>query len=523
MGEKTLPTSKGDRGAPGARYIQKKQDAPWTTGGLDSILSERSVLPFVGIDAQQGALNRSQLAHLLRRIGFAATKTEIEQAYVSGVSATTLVNSLLDGAENAPHPTAPAWKNTYGGAGELKDMRIREYRFDWLREMVNGNGVREKLALFWHTHFTTEFRVYGQPAYTYRYLKLIREQCLGNYKDFVRLIGLTPAMVRYLDSNLNTATNPNENYARELCELFTMGRLNQSGQENYTEQDVIEIARALTGYQVNFDTIETVFDDFLFDSGQKTFFGRTGNFGYDDVVDIIFEERERETALRICDKIYRYYLYEVPNSSVVSAMADLLIAGNFEIRPVLAQLLTSRHFFQEKAWGGRIKNPIEFLVGMLREADFSIVDDGLEGTYKRVYEGARDLTMDLFNPPDVSGWPGDRAWLSTSLLTKRWEIATYLLSGPFYQELPDQNLVPWAKQVSPDHSSAELTVAAANEFLFPRAVDVETEDSLLAAFKLSIPDEEFDGGYWTLNRSEAPEQMRSYSLAAYILPEYQLT
>ncbi len=492
-------------------------------GVLDTVMADRVELPFVGLDPQLGGLSRDQLSHLLRRLGFGATKSEIDQAISVGATAGSLVNGLLDDAENAAHPTPPQWRNTYGGEGEVKDIRIREYRYDWLNEMVNGNGVREKLALFWHTHFTTEFRVYGQPAYTYRYLKLVREQCLGNYKDFVRLIGLTPAMVRYLDSNLNTASSPNENYARELCELFTMGRLDQNGDPNYTEQDVIEIARALTGYQVNFDTIETIFDGFLFDSGQKTFLGRTGYFDYNDVIDVIFEEREREIALRICDKIYRYYLYEVPNSAVVSAMADTIIASNWELRPVIEQLLISRHFLQEKAWGGRIKNPIEYLVGMLRETGFQIVENGLEGTYRRVYEAARDLTMDLFNPPDVSGWPADRAWLSTSLLTKRWEVATYLLSGPFYGDVPDQNLVPWAKEVSPDHTSAAETVSAANSYLFPRAVDNDTAESLLAAFKLSIPDEEFDGGYWNLNRPEAPDQMRSYSLSVFILPEYQLT
>ena len=218
------------------------------------------------------------------------------------------------------------------------------------------------MALFWHNHFVTDTEVYVHARLAYGYLNLVRKHALGDFKQFVYDMGLNLAMLIYLDGTSNTHIAPNENYARELLELFTTSPEDQNGQPNYTEADIREMARALTGYVADLRQFRARFFDNRFDDGEKTFLGRTGNFGYADVVDIVFEERTDALAHFICVKLYKAFVYAAPAPEIVDELAEIFIDNNFQIAPVLRTLLKSAHFFDREVHGARIKGPIEMMV-----------------------------------------------------------------------------------------------------------------------------------------------------------------
>jgi hypothetical protein len=286
----------------------------------------------------------------------------------------------------------------------------------------------------------------------------------------VREIGLTPAMLVYLNGNFNVKTAPNENFARELLELFTMSPKDRAGDDNYTQADIEEIARALTGWIVDYYTNTSQFVPGRFDESEKTFFGRTGAFGYDDVIDIVFEERGAQAAYFICSELYREFVYDAPAPDLVQEMADLFVANDFELAPVIGALLKSAHFFDEQVIGARIKSPVELITGALLDVGFEPVPEAF-GLFIR---GADVLEQILLNPPNVAGWPGHRFWVSTSTLPFRWIVTDYLLySGDDNQPL---DLIPFARSVpasgEPD-AAFRLPLALAKRLL---SVPLETLD-----------------------------------------------
>lgn len=228
--------------------------------------------------------NAQRAIHLFRRIGFGANLQEVEAALTQ--SPADLVDQLVDEAIALPIAPPPVWENwTLSEFGELNDMILAfdEWRTNWFADMAT-NGLREKLALFWSNHFVTEFEAYLCAPYAYRYLKLLQTHSLGNFKDFVSEVGKTPAMLIYLNGAQNTKFQPNENYARELYELFTLGRDN-----NYTQDDIVETAKALSGWTIAGALEcagEVVFIQTFWDNGEKTIFGQAGSWGYDEVIGI---------------------------------------------------------------------------------------------------------------------------------------------------------------------------------------------------------------------------------------------
>ena len=240
----------------------------------------------VGLEPYTTPLDRRRLDHLLRRAGFGVSLEERLHTFV-GQTAAEVVDHLVTRAQELPLPEPPVWVNNappgpdapesdrqaYKGRnrGNLKFWKSR-----WLQAMCS-DGLREKMAVFWHNHFVTEVAVYELAPYAYRYLTLLRTHALGNFRDFVRLVGLDPSMLIYLNGNVNIAGAPNENYSRELLELFTMGPVDGQGNENYSQTDIVEIARALTGWVVNDQALSVAFDAARHDDAEKTIFGRTGN------------------------------------------------------------------------------------------------------------------------------------------------------------------------------------------------------------------------------------------------------
>ena len=373
-------------------------------------------------------LTAFEVRHLLRRTGFGAFPSEVTP--LVGKTAGSVVDDLLDAATSISLPAPRIWslipplpRNATQAERNEYTVNNRNWREElqvqWMGQM-GKNRFRERLTLFWHDHFVTSYLEYNHSTYGYRYLNLLRSGALGNFKDLVHAIGIDAAMLIYLDGRINNGNAPNENYARELLELFTMGPLDLSGAPNYTESDIQEIAKALSGWVLLYPTSWDVrFNYPSFDDGPKTFFGRTGEFGYDYVINILFEERTNQIADFIASKLVSEFVYRDPDPVLVASVASALKANNFEIKPALRVLFTDVLFFDPKIMGGRQKSPVEFCVGLVVDAN-SLVDE-VQADYIVVACSAIDQS--LLNPPNVAGWPGHRDWITTNTLATRWTIS----------------------------------------------------------------------------------------------------
>ena len=304
------------------------------------------------------------------------------------------------------------------------------------------------MVAFWHNHFVSELDVVDIPQWMYVQNQLLRKNCLGNFKSLVQDITIDPAMLIYLDGFRNKKTvsgnQINENYARELMELFTCGVNDWNNTPNYTETDVKEAARSLSGWVIapsnHPDPAEKavrlgrsgLFLQTNWDSGTKTFMGKTGNWKYTDIISILFSERADQIALFICEKIYRTFIYDIPDRIVIRAMADEFKL-NWEIQPMLERLLRSAHFFDKVNIGAMYKSPIEFMLGNLRMMSINAVPDyAIQDTSRfsrDVSNRLASLGQIIFNPPNVKGWPGGRTWVSTSTISQRHKFMMDVIDG----------------------------------------------------------------------------------------------
>ena len=391
-------------------------------------------------------LSREDARHLVTRSEFGARLRRVN-GFI-GMEPEEAVDFILNEAEDNALPEAPNWyKNKQ--SGDTDDLY--QMQKDWLWRMKE-KGFIEKMTLLLHNHLVTGYSVYERPYYAYTYYKLLRTYALGNFKSLVYEIGLDPAMVFYLDNNSNVPTtdengNPagsNENYARELLELFTMGQYGPAGDLNYTEEDIKQIARVLTGWQVDESRFRTIAVSSRHDAGNKTFFGQSfvgdtdPQVEYDNLIDLIFSVKGSRIAHYFCRKLYVFFINPIPDEAFIAQLAQIMVDNDFEIKPVVRALLTSTAFFSPGLYGSRIKSPIDFLVGFLNETEMAPSNSVLE--YVRQRLEPREMNQELFNPPNVAGWPGinppdsagapgDEKWLTTSLLPERWNIIADLTGG----------------------------------------------------------------------------------------------
>lgn len=456
--------------------------------------------------------NQRRAAHLMRRINFGLSYEELERT-LGSVPQTALTRYLFH-AQSASLPEAPPWVNKYPpprGAGEAAFMRYfdenfelyLEYQTEWTREM-RSNPFREKMVLFWHNHFATEINKYQLAPFAYRHFTLLRQHALGNFKELVRRIGLDHAMLIYLDGVESHKDSPNENYARELLELFT------TGLGHYTQHDIEEIARAFTGYIVDYYSFEVRLIPFRHDYGEKSIFGRTGDFGYDDVIDLLFEEKARQIAEFVCSKLYRYFVYSEPNPTVVSQMADLFIENDFEIAPVVEALLLSEHFFDEEILGTMIRPPVDMLLGIYEENGVEPNNTLLEAQPYILF----NMEQFLFNPPNVAGWPGQRSWINSTTLPFRWDVIEFslYLQENDYQVDPRGLIQHFSDPRDPYKVAVEMA-----QFLL--AVDLNEEE------QARLPDVLLGGiPYYEWDPAIPGARGRLIALMNHIrkLPEYQL-
>ena len=304
------------------------------------------------------------------------------------------------------------------GRDQKKQLRkqsvddIKNLNLTWLNEMINSEAqLREKMSLFWHGHFACRVvNIYFQQ----QLLNVIRANALGNFGDLLREVSKSPAMLSFLNNQQNRKQHPNENFAREVMELFTMGR------GNYTETDVREAARAYTGWGFNVKG-EFINRPFVHDTGSKTFLGKIGNFDGDDIIDIILEQKA--TAKFITAKIYKYFVNDEVNEQKVEHLAEKFYRNNYNLQKLMNEIFLSDWFYEEKNIGTRIKSPVELIVGVRRLIPMELQKPEAQLLFQRV------LGQVLFYPPNVAGWPGGKNWIDSSALMFRMRLTQILTNA----------------------------------------------------------------------------------------------
>jgi uncharacterized protein (DUF1800 family) len=367
---------------------------------------------------------RSQIAHLLRRAGFGATEAELD-AYAS-LGFAGAVDRLLNPEQVDDSATDQLLQPLTANLGDRK--QIEASKFWWLNRMLyTQRPLQEKMTLFWHNHFATANSKVANSALMLQQIQLFRDNGMGNFETLLQKATRDPAMLIWLDNRLNRKAAPNENYAREVQELFTVGI------GNYTEQDIHEAARAFTGHSLD-RTLHYVFNQNQHDSGSKTFQGQTGNFDADDILAILV--RNPATAQFITRKLFSWFVHDTPDQATVDRLSSTFTSSGFDVRAVLQDIFAGPEFLSDQAFHGVIKQPVDFVVGSLKALNVQNVGPDVTQVLRR-------MGQDLLNPPDVSGWKGGSAWINSSTLFERFNWGDRLSMGrdstrPYFTDVPSQ-------------------------------------------------------------------------------------
>ncbi|MGB0522560.1 MAG: DUF1800 domain-containing protein [Flammeovirgaceae bacterium] len=360
-------------------------------------------------------LNQRQVQHLYHRAGFGASFSEVKKAI--GKSADKLFDELFAPAENPEY--IKVFEFQEGLFAKFKDAdkearkamlkTAREGVIDlnllWLAQMVRTKGfLREKMTLFWHDHFASESK---NPYFAQRQNNLLRQHALGNFRDLLFAISKDQVMLKYLNNQQNRKKSPNENFAREVMELFTLGR------GNYTETDIKEAARAFTGWGFNRQG-DFVFRSKQHDYDKKTVFGKTGRFDGKDMLNMLLAQKQ--TARYLSTKIYQYFVNPKIDEARINQLADIFYQSDYDIKSLLKAIFTSDWFYDDEHIGKRIKSPIEF-VASLQKTFFLQFEDAMAPLFIQ-----KVLGQILFKPPNVAGWPDGKSWIDSSTLMFRLKI-----------------------------------------------------------------------------------------------------
>ncbi len=360
--------------------------------------------------------------HLYQRAGFGLTPQEWQERRHWSVeqAVAALFEQVRQQRTDIEIPPAPRQQNMQmtpdPEAVQALRMAEREHVFQinasWVARMADPSepALLERMTLFWHGHFACRSLVGKLAA---QQLNTIRRHALGDFRELLRGIARDPSMIRYLNNQQNRKDAPNENFAREVMELFTIGR------GHYSENDVKEAARAFTGWSSTFAG-DYVFRRFAHDYGRKTFMGKTGNFDGDDIIDIILEQKE--TALFLTEKIYRYFVHPEPDMERVRQLADGFYRADYHIGKLMHTIFTSEWFYGQDVVGAKIKSPLDLLTGLMRAMEVKFTDTSGPLFVQRA------LGQILFNPPNVAGWAGGRSWIDNSTLMMRLNLPL-LLAG----------------------------------------------------------------------------------------------
>jgi uncharacterized protein (DUF1800 family) len=413
-----------------------------------------------GVNPYTGVWGKNEIIHLLKLTMFGAKKTDVD--YFATLSMNQAVDELLNPTSTNPVPPVKeyitsiqpgtpdtnitqgtTWVNDINSDGTVQSQRRASYKKWWTGVLTNQDrSIREKMIFLWIDHFGNEASDVGNANWNYKQHELIRQSCLGNFKQMVQAITKDVAMLRYLNGYLNTVTAPDENYGRELQELFALGKGPGS---QYTEADVKEAAKVLTGWQINGTTYQTIFTSSRHSTANKQFssfynntiiIGRTGATAGDleltDLINMIFAQQE--VAKFMVRKFYRWFVYydidAATEANVIAPLADIFRNNNYDIKPVLSALFKSEHFFDVLNQGCVIKTPADIVVGSMREFNVPMpvaTDwDTSYGHWNTLYTWMVNMGLNLHDPPNVAGMPAyyqepafHEIWITADTLPKR--------------------------------------------------------------------------------------------------------
>ena len=450
------------------------------------------------------------IQHLYSRAGFGISNLYLK--HNTDKSKLELVDYLFKKSEkNEPLQVdisefLAAINNPKTGKQLIKTLRkksitkIRAYNYKWIERLATTDSIlREKMTLFWANHFVCRDL---NIVYAQKYNNTLRKYALGNFRDFVKAISKEASMIKYLNTKQNRKLKPNENFARELMELFTLGA------DNYSEKDIKESARAFTGYNFRLNG-DFVLRQFHHDEGEKTFFGKTGNFNGDDIIDIILEQKQ--CARFICQKIYRYFVNDIVDKNHLEELTNIFY-NDYDIEKLMRHILLSNWFYNKNNIGTKIKSPIEFLVGIYQLVPFNFEnrDD--------IIKIQKLLGQLLLYPPNVAGWKGGRYWIDSNTMMLRLKLPSVLLAnanisikekGEFEDSFEKLNFKKSKFRVIPTKVDWET---------FDKKVDDSSFDDLMNL--ILLPDLNPGTAYYLKGLSKTSK--REYCIQLMSLPEYQM-
>lgn len=525
----------------------------------------------LGLEPYQGPWTKQTTSHLLNRILFGAKQSEIQSFLTKGL--TLSIAELLNPTTTIPAPPlneynsatvidpdvpmGSTWVNQPTGDGNINGLRRASYK-KWLTGVMihQDASIREKMTLFWANHFGTEADTISNANMLFQHHDTLRKNAMGNFKTMVKVITIDPGMLRYLNGYLNTATAPDENYGRELQELFTVGKEHSL---QYSESDVKAAARVLTGWRIN-ASYKSYFDSTRHDTGNKQFssyynnkiisgkIGQAGATETEELIDLLFEKND--LALYLCRKLYRWFVYyyidETIEKNVIEPLALILKSNNFEITPVLSALFKSAHFYDPIYIGCQIKSPIDHVIGTLRKTNVIFPDSITDYAnayvhFNNMVSQLTSLGQNIVDPPNVAGWPAyyqspeyHELWINADTLPKRNKFTDLMVQTGYARngKIVVIQAIPFAQAVSSNPGNPNQLIQDLFELLIPIDIDATIKENLKKQILLSG---QTTDSYWTdaWNNYQSAQNIINYNLVnnrlkvliKYImnLPDYQLS
>lgn len=457
--------------------------------------------------------------HILSRTQFGFTRDDVAFA-LSKTSVDDFVDNFLLADKSLPAP--PQYNSTDWTTmpdNQTNQMSYTNWAYSllywWYNLMLGQNySLREKMVLFFHNHFTTQYSTVRYPQLIYKQNQLFRQNAFGNLIDLTKQVTIDPAMLLYLNGAQSSKSAPNENYGRELMELFTLGI------GNYTEDDIKQAARALTGWRVDLTKLSSSLNNNLFDNTSKTFLTKTGNWGYSDIVDIIFSHTDSSNnpvaAQFFCRKLYKEFAYYLPNEDYVKQLADVMVANNYNLKPVLSAMLKSQYFHSADIRGARIKPPVEYLLSALKQ--YAIPIDANNDILGYVRSTASSLQQTLFDPPDVRGWQGQRKWISTITYPTRNSFSDAIINGyKIGQTTLKVDVIKYVRSFPSSESAVDFINDVTKQLLqFPASDQRKQELLSIMLDGAAVYD-------WSTYDTAAAARLQKFFKALMRLPEFQLS
>lgn len=454
--------------------------------------------------------NSENAAHLLRRAGFAARPKDVKKALKKGLTKT--VSDLFKADKSSDKWPGKGDDKYPSGTGQIQGF--------WVRRMLDSSSpLIEKLTLFWHNHFATAVSKVEIPWLMFKQNRTLRKLALGKFESLLLEMSRDPAMILWLDNDTNDKDDPNENYARELMELFSTGVYDQNGNPNYSETDIQEAARAFTGWSIqgNWPDYEFEFEEWNHDFESKSFRGTTGEYDGTDIVAML--AADPATARRIPQKLWSFFAYEIAlNDSLLDTFEEVYNSSEGSIRDILEAMFQSDAFYSDTAKNARIKSPVEFFVGTLQYLGATLPQKNDE--WDQAGSMTEDLGQSLYDPPSVFGWDEGMPWVETKGMLERLRLADRIATA---RDKDDLIVFKAEKFMGPKSEwkkfDAPTCVDHVLSLLGPLTVATSTRDALIAYL---LADENGQPGTFDLGDKDFFDmKIRGLLSIVLALPEFQ--